>query len=52
MQFVDRHGPKAVQTQKELLKTEFNKLKAEGLKPGYHYDVKTATISVVPHKKL
>ena len=51
-QFVDRHYPKAVQAQKENLKTEFNKLKAEGLKPGYHYDMRTATLSVVPRKKF
>ena len=50
-QFVDRHYPKSVQVQKDGLKNEFNELKAEGLKPMYRFDVKTASMSVVARKK-
>ena len=47
-QFVDRHYPKCVQAQKDDLKTEFNKLRAEGKKPIYRYNIKTASMTVVP----
>ena len=44
--FVDRHYPKEVQLQKQSLKGKFNKLKAEGKKPVYKYDITTASMIV------
>lgn len=45
--FVDRHYPKAVQEQKQALKDAFIKLKAEGKKPSYKYDISTATMRLI-----
>ena len=49
--FVERHYPKEVQQQKKNLKDEFERLRAEGKKPGYKYNVETASMCVVIKKQ-